>query len=418
MQIAAMERHFPEHFLWGTATAAYHVEGDNRGCDWWEFEREPGRIINDDRSGIACDSYNRYGEDFALMKSLNLNSHRLSIEWSRIESAPGEFDARQIDHYRDVLNSLHALGIAPMVTLHHFTSPLWFARRGGWASSGAADAFLDFVRVVIRELGGLIPMWCTINEPNLYAYWGWIGGAFPPGRKGDVVGFLRVLANMRHPHERAYAAIKEAFPAAAVAAVNAKVVMFPHNAQRRIDRWAASLSQTMLDSWPRGWVHLQNVFESSSDYVGVNHYYGQTAAFDLKRASGGFVERGNPPGSTVSEAGYAINPEWMRQVLLDLAILGKPIYVTESGLAANDDELRCRYLPEVLAQVHAAIASGADVRGYFLFTLLDSFEWAQGYSSPFGLVEVDRKSLERRPKPSATLYSSIAAANALPYSRA
>jgi beta-glucosidase len=409
-----MERHFPTQFLWGTATAAHHVEGDNRGCDWWEFEREPGRIVNDDRSGIACDSYNRYREDFALMKSLNLGSHRLSIEWSRIESSPGEFDARQIDHYRDVLVSLQALGIAPMVTLHHFTSPLWFARRGGWASSGAADAFLRFVRVVIKELGHLIPMWCTINEPNLYAYWGWIGGAFPPGRKGDVVGFFRVLANMREGHERAYAAIKEAFPGAAVAAANAKVVMFPRDAGRRTDRWASSLSQTLLDCWPRGWGRLQKVFESSGDYIGVNHYYGQTAAFDLKRAGGEFVQRGNPAGSTISEAGYAINPKWMRQVLLDLGSLGKPIYITESGIAANDDELRCSYLLEVLAEVHAAIERGVDVRGYFFFTLLDSFEWAQGYSSRFGLVEVDRDSLERRPKPSAALYSSIAATNALP----
>jgi beta-glucosidase len=412
-----MARQFPEQFLWGTATAAHHVEGNNRNCDWWEFERKSGRIINDDRTDIACDSYNRYREDFALMKSLNLNSHRLSIEWSRIEPTRGQFDTRQIDHYRDVFSSLQALGIAPMVTLHHFTSPLWFARGGGWASSEAVDAFLGFVRTVVRDLGDLIHVWCTINEPNLYAYWGWIGGAFPPGRKGDVVGFLRVLSNMREGHERAYAAIKEAFPGALVAAVNAKVLMFPFDAQRRTDRWAAKLAQTLLDCWPCGWRHLQSVFESSGDYVGVNHYYGQTAAFDVRRPSGGFIERGNPPGSTVSQAGYAINPEWMRKVLVDLAILGKPIYITESGIAATDDELRRRYLLEVLTEVHAAIESGVDVRGYFYFTLLDSFEWAQGYSSRFGLVEVDRKSLERRPKPSATLYSSIAATNILPNAR-
>ena len=409
-----MERHFPKRFLWGTATAAHHVEGENRGCDWWEFEQEPGRILNNDRSGIACDSYNRYRQDFELMKSLNLNSHRLSIEWSRIEYSPGQFDPRQIDHYRDVLGSMRALGIVPMVTLHHFTSPLWFARRGGWAASGAADAFMAFVRVVIRELGELIPMWCTINEPNLYAYWGWIGGAFPPGRKGDVVGFLQVLANMRVGHERAYAAIKEAFPDAAAAAVNAKVLMFPRDARRRADRWAARLSQSLLDCWPRGRRHLQKVYESSGDYIGVNHYYGQTAAFNPRRPGDGFIQRGNPPGSVVGEAGYAIDPAWMRQVLMQLAPLGKPIYVTESGVATNDDGVRCRYLNEVLAVVHAAIQSGVDVRGYFLFTLLDSFEWALGYSGRFGLVEVDRKSLERHPKPSAALYSSIATANALP----
>jgi len=156
------------------------------------------------------------------------------------------------------------------------------------------------------------------------------------------------------------------------------------------------------------------VYESSGDYIGVNHYYGQTAAFNPRRPGDGFIQRGNPPGSVVGEAGYAIDPAWMRQVLMQLAPLGKPIYVTESGVATNDDGVRCRYLNEVLAVVHAAIQSGVDVRGYFLFTLLDSFEWALGYSGRFGLVEVDRKSLERHPKPSAALYSSIAAANALP----
>jgi beta-glucosidase len=403
---------FPPGFLWGTATAAYHVEGDNRNCDWWEFEQQPGRIAGGDRSGIACDSYRRFRDDFDLMQRLHMNVHRLSIEWSRIEPSPGVFDSGQIQHYREVLEALRERGLKSMVTLHHFTSPLWFTRRGGWTSSGSPDAFLPFVRRAASELGDLVDYWCTINEPNLYAYWGWLAGAFPPGRSGDVVGVYRVLGNMRRAHEQAYSAIKAIRPDTPAGLAQARVLMFPDRPGRRLDRWAAGASSVVLDRWPSG-ARLVPVDEAIGDFIGINHYYGQAVAFDPRAPGQQFIRRSNPSGAEVTEAGFATDPHWMRQVLDDLKPLGRPVFVTESGIATGDDSLRRRYIVEVLEQVHAAIAGGVDVRGYFLFTLLDSFEWAQGYATRFGLVEVDRHTMERRPKPSADLFAKIAAANAL-----
>src|SRR6185437_11096988 len=161
------------------------VEGDNKNCDWWEWEGK-GRIANGDSAAIACDSYKRYREDISLLRELNQNAHRLSIEWSRIEPSEGTFDARQIRHYRDVLGELREQAMLPMVTLHHFTSPQWFARKGGWNSPDSPRAFLPFVRRVVEDLGDLVGLWCTINEPSIYAANGWITGEFPPGRHGDL----------------------------------------------------------------------------------------------------------------------------------------------------------------------------------------------------------------------------------------
>src|SRR5206468_5979442 len=200
------QRRFPRGFLWGTSSAAYQVEGDNKNCDWWEFEQQPGRIANGDTSALACDHYHRYREDFKLLRDLNQNAHRLSIEWSRIEPSEGEFDSRQIRHYRDVLGELREQGILPMVTLHHFTSPLWFVRKGGWTAPGAARAFMPFVHRVADELGDLAGMWCTINEPSIYGAQGWITGDFPPGHHGDLAGQYRVTCNMQRAHELAYLA--------------------------------------------------------------------------------------------------------------------------------------------------------------------------------------------------------------------
>jgi len=404
---------FPEGFLWGTASAAHQVEGDNRNCDWWEFEQQPGRIANGGTSAIANDHYHRYREDFALLRELNQNAHRLSIEWSRIEPAPGEFDARQIRHYRDVLGDLREQGIEPMVTLHHFTSPTWFASKGGWSAPDAAHGFLPFVHRVVDQLGDLVGLWCTINEPTIYAANGWVFGEFPPGRKGDVIGLYRVTSNMRKAHELAYGAIKRRWPDAKVGLSHHKLLFLPASDKRR-DRWAAQTSQMALDRWPVAPGQLRRIVEATSDFVGIAHYWGQMCAFDPKRPREQFIRRFNVPGRPVTDMGLSADPTWMRTVLNELRELGKPVYITENGLATGDDEWRARYITETLANVLLAIGDGVDVRGYFHWTNTDNFEWARGYSTRFGLIEVDRKSLERTIKPSGKLYGRIAAANALP----
>jgi beta-glucosidase len=410
--MSTVEEGFPEGFLWGTASAAHQVEGDNRNCDWWEFEQQPGRIANGDSSAVANDHYHRYREDFAMLRELNQNAHRLSIEWSRIEPSPGEFDAHQIRHYRDVLGDLREQGIQPMVTLHHFTSPSWFASKGGWSAKGSAHAFLPFVHRVVDQLGDLAGLWCTINEPNLYAANAWITGEFPPGRRGDLAAMYRVTNNMHKAHELAYRAIKRRWPESLVGLSHHKLLFLPGSNKRR-DRWAAKASQLALDRWPVAPGMLRRVVEATSDYIGIAHYWGQMCAFDARRPRDQFIRRFNVPGRPVTDMGLSTDPAWMRVVLNEVGKLGKPVYITENGLATHDDEWRGRFITETLSNVLLAIGDGVDVRGYFHWTNTDNFEWARGYATQFGLIEVDRKSLERTIKPSGRIYGRIAASNSL-----
>ena len=406
------ETRFPDGFLWGTSSAAHQVEGGNRNNDWWEFEQQPGHIANGDTSEIACDHYHRYREDFALLNELNQNAHRLSIEWSRVEPVEGEFDARQIRHYRDVLGELREQGIQPMLTLHHFTSPLWFTRKGGWRASGSPRAFLPFVRRIVDELGDLVSMWCTINEPSIYAVQGWLNGEFPPGKHGDVASVYRVASNMRRAHELAYEVIKRRWPDSPVGLSHHKFLFMPATSKRR-DRWAARAAQLVMDSWPVAPARLRRIVEATSDYVGIAHYHVQAAAFNPRRPQDQFIRRFNMPGVQVSDMGWSADPQWMRLVLNELKALSKPVYITENGLGTMDDERRQRYLVDVLSNVHLAIQDGVDVRGYFHWTNMDNFEWGRGYQVQFGLIDVDRKTLERTIKPSGRLYARIAKANAV-----
>src|SRR6266487_651163 len=244
-------RSFPKGFLWGTSSAAYQVEGDNKHSDWWDWERQGGRIANGDSAAVACDHYHRYREDIGLLRELNQNAHRLSIEWSRIEPSEGMFDTKQIRHYRDVLGEMREQAILPMVTLHHFTNPLWFVRKGGWTSPDAVRAFMPFVHRAIDELGDLVGMWCTINEPSIYAANGWITGEFPPGDHGNLAAQYRVTRNMHLAHERAYAAIKRRWPDVPVGLSHHKFLLLPASLKRR-DVLAARAAQAVTDRWPVG----------------------------------------------------------------------------------------------------------------------------------------------------------------------
>jgi beta-glucosidase len=348
-----------------------------------------------------------------MLRLLRNNAHRLSVEWSRVEPAPGRFDAAQLDHYREVLQELRDLGMAPMVTLHHFTSPSWFARRGGWSAPGAEQAWLPFVRRVAEELGDLPAFWCTLNEPNIYATQGWLLGEFPPGRKGDLRGVYRVLGAMARGHEAAYRELKRITPAIPVGLAHHKWLMLPAAARRRRDRLAAGTAQLFMDRWPVGRGRLARIVDSPSDYIGLNHYTGSLVAFDPRRPREQFLRRFNPPDAPQSDFGWAIRPEWLRRALEELKPLGKPVYVTENGIATGDDGRRQEFLVAMLSQVWEAVQAGVDVRGYFHWTSMDNFEWAQGYSMRFGLIGVDRQTQERRIKQSGWLLARIAEDNGL-----
>jgi beta-glucosidase len=237
-------------------------------------------------------------------------------------------------------------------------------------------------------------------------------GEFPPGRHGDLPGQYRVTSNMRRAHELAYHAIKRRWPDAPVGLSHHKFLFMPAS-RKRADRLAAAATQLVTDRWPVGPARLGRIVEATSDYIGIAHYWGQLCAFDPRRPGDQFVRRFNPPGGEATEMGWVSEPRWMRQVLNEVRRYGKPIYITENGIATADDVQREKYLQETLGEVHAAIEDGVDVRGYFHWTNTDNFEWARGYTAHFGLIGVDRKTLERTIKPSGRLYARIAATNGL-----
>lgn len=407
-----MTRTFPEGFLWGCATAAHQVEGGSTNNNWWRFEQQ-GRILTQESSLIANDEWHRYPEDFLLLRRLCNNAHRLSIEWSKVEPARGTFDRAAIDHYRDVLKDLRRLEMTPMVTLLHFTTPLWFEDRGGWEAPDAAEVWLPFVERVACELGDLVGLWCTINEPSIAAFMGWVAGEFPPGKVRNVPAWYRVLRNLRRAHETAYELLHRITPSARVGLAHNHWVLVP---ERLIlaDRLAAAFGSAVMERWPRSPWHWDLVVAAKSDWIGLNHYTGQLVRFDPTNPAEAMTRRRNPSGLPESEFGWALNPRWMGRALRELKPLRKPVYITESGLSTRDDSVRAAYLPQVLDQVWGAIQEGVDVRGYFHWTAVDNFEWAHGYSQPFGLIAFDRRTQERTIKPSGELFATIARDNALP----
>ncbi|MGH7869294.1 MAG: family 1 glycosylhydrolase, partial [Candidatus Dormibacteraceae bacterium] len=279
---------FPEGFLWGCATAAHQIEGQMPATDWRQWEQE-GHINPPDSAEVANDAYRRFREDARRLAGLNQNAHRLSIEWARIEPAPGEFDPVQIEHYRQVLQAYREHGMQTMVTLHHFSSPLWFTERGGWSASGSEQAWLPFVRRVAEELGELVNFWCTINEPNVYAISGWFSGQrgdFPPGRRGDLLGCWRVLANFRRGHVAAYRELQRLTPEIPVGIAQHKWMVLPAS-PRWDDRLAAGIARRTLDCWPDG-LRLERVIDAPSDYLGLNQYSGSLFTFDLRAFQQGF----------------------------------------------------------------------------------------------------------------------------------
>lgn len=406
-----MTRAFPPGFLWGCSTAAHQVEGGSTNNNWWRFE-EQGGIKTGETSLVANDEWNRYGEDFELLSRLRNNAHRFSIEWSKVEPGPGCFDEGALEHYRDVLRELRRLGMTPMVTLLHFSTPLWFEERGGWTASGAPRAWLAFVERVAKALGDQVGLWCTINEPNIAALMGWIGGEFPPGRVRDVPGFYRVLRNLRRAHEAAYQLLHRVTPEIGVGLAHNRWFLIPERLIR-MDRLAAAFGSGVLNRWPARLWRWDPTVEASSDWIGLNHYTGELARFDPALPSEVMVRRRNPWGLPESDFGWVLNARWMGRALRELKRLRKPVYVTESGVSTHDDRVRAAYLPQLLAEVWAAIQDGVDVRGYFHWTAVDNFEWAQGYSQPFGLIAFDPATQERTVKPSGELFAAIAGRNAL-----
>ena len=416
---------FPPGFLWGTSTSAHQVEGGNHNNDWWDWEQTPGHIRDGSTSQRACEHHQRFREDWALARDLGQNAHRLSIEWSRVEPQENVWDESALAHYREVLLAMHDCGLEPMVTLHHFTNPRWFVAQGGWENSAAARQFARYVGRVVSHLDDVCHLWVTINEPMVYFYEGYLTRRWPPG-KGGIMKGLRSVRNMVRAHARAYCTIHGLQSMAQVGIAHNMRLFDPANPRLLRDRLLVAaedrtfnrvLIWALLDGYlraPIGRGERIAEADNSLDFVGLNYYTRDMVSFALRGATTLMARNIARPGAETDLFGWELYPEGLYRLLKELSVYGKPIYVTEHGLADATDALRPAYLVRSVAAMWRAVNEGAPLRGYFHWTLMDNFEWAEGYSVPFGLVGVDRETMERKVKASGLVYRDICRANGLP----
>jgi beta-glucosidase len=384
---------FPPGFLWGAGTAAHQVEGDNVLNDWWAWETNPDSPCVE-LSGDACDHWNRYPVDLALLAGLGFGAYRFSVEWSRVEPVRDEFSVAALDHYREVCQEARRLGLEPVVTFHHFTTPAWLAAAGGWCEPETANRFGRFCEVVAGHLAADLGFACTINEPNVLASFGYEVGVFPPGER-DPVRRDQATAVLIDAHRQAVAAIRRAAPGVRVGMT---LAMHEYSAAPGAEAVTAELRRIAED------VFLAAT--EGDDFLGVQNY--------TRLQVGPDGVQGAPRGHRTNQVGFEFRPEALAvTVRRAAAVTGLPVLVTENGICSEDDAERIEYTDRALRGIESCLADGIEVLGYLHWSLLDSFEWVLGYWPKYGLVEVDRSNQARYPRPSASWLGRIATANSL-----
>ena len=383
----AKELKFPAGFLWGSATSAYQVEGGIENCDW--SKKFP--------AGPACDHYHRYEEDFDLIKKLNQNAYRFSIEWSRIEPKEGKFDQREIEHYQEFLRALKERQIKSLVSLHHFTTPLWLAKIGGWANKKVVFYFSHFAEKVFKEYRDLVDFWITINEPLVFASLSYLKARWPP-QKNNPILFLKVLKNQISAHKEIYEIFHGLEKKVKVGLAKNNQYFEPYSSNSFLDRFSAVLFNYFGNDF------FLNQVKDHLDFIGLNYYFHNKIKFPFQKKNENRV---------VSDLGWEIYPQGIYYLLKDLKKYNLPIYITENGLADSQDRLRKDFIKDHLFWIHRALKEGVDVRGYFHWSLMDNFEWDLGFSPRFGLIEINYNTLKRKPRPSAFYYAKICQENAL-----
>ncbi len=412
-----MAHAFPDGFRWGTATAAHQVEGGNWNSDWWEWEHAPGTICREP-SGDACDQWHRYPEDIALLADLGFDNYRFSIEWARIEPEEGEFSLAALEHYKRVAATCLEHGVQPVITLHHFTSPRWLTRLGGWTDRGTVDRFCRYAERAARYLDGFVGRVCTINEPNIVAFCGYMLAAFPPAVT-DKVRYRQAQEVFRDAHVAAVPVLRGVL--GDDVPVGLTLAMTDYQASDPDDPDAVA----MRDRYRR--VSEDHYLEAcrTDDFIGVQCYTREVVGPDGPLR--GRVPTGAPTGDDgdgrlhpdipiLPMMGYEYYPEALEAcVRRAWDVTGNiPVLVTENGIGTDDDGQRIAYVRTALEGVLRCIEDGIEVQGYTYWSLLDNFEWAFGYEPTFGLVAVDRRTFVRTPHPSAQWLGAIARANALP----
>ena len=436
---------FPERFLWGAATSAYQVEGsplaDGAGPSIWQrFCHTPNLVVDGDNGDVACDHYRRYLEDVKLMRGLGLTAYRFSISWSRVmPSGRGPVNQRGLDFYERLVDALLENGIEPMVTLYHWDLPAAMDDRGGWLNPDIAQWFADYASVVFAKLDDRIKLWVTLNEPWVVTDGGYLHGTLAPGHRNR---FEAPIAT--HHLLRAHGAAVEAYRALGrhdigiVVNLEPKYAMSDDPADRaateRADDYMNrqyldavllgcypdAMSEIFAEAWPAWPQKDLDLIAQPIDFLGINYYTRNVTRFDAAnwplRAA-----RVRLKQATYTETGWEVFPRGLVETLVGVKErYGNPrVYVTENGAAFFDppvavngriaDPLRVDYLREHILAVHKALAAGVNVQGYFVWSLLDNFEWSLGYSKRFGIVHVNFDNQQRTQKESARYYAKIIA---------
>lgn len=378
---------FPKGFLWGSATSAYQVEGGIKNNDW----------SKDFPAGRACDHYNRYEEDFDLLKKMHQNAYRFSIEWSRIEPEEGRFDKKEIEYYRKVLLALKKRQITPFVTLHHFTFPLWLTEKSKGLNKKLLYYFERYVGYIVEELGDLVDFWITMNEPVLGAV---ATNLLKMGltQKRSLLRTILIIQAGIKAHNRAYQIIHSLNKKAKVGIAKNNIYFSPYNKNSFYDKLSALALSYFWNKY-----FLARV-KNYLDFIGLNYYFHYRVKFPLLLKDG---------KGTTSDLGWKIYPKGIYKLLKELKEYQKPIYITENGVADSKDLLRADFIKEHLFWIHKAIQEGVKVEGYFYWSLIDNFEWKEGFEAKFGLIEVDFKTFQRKLRPSALIYAQVCKENAL-----
>ncbi|MFH1837652.1 MAG: glycoside hydrolase family 1 protein [Candidatus Omnitrophota bacterium] len=418
-----MENIFPKNFLWGASTSPHQVEGNNTHNDWWQWEIS-GRT---EPSGSACDHYNKFREDFALAKQLGHNTHRLGLEWSRLEKENGIWDQNEWEHYKLVIGELLSLGIEPIVTLNHFTVPSWFSDIDGWTNTSSIELFTRFAVKSIETLGDKVRFWIPFNEPNILAILAYFYGQWPPAKKNFDEALI-VLRNMLKSHALSYVKMHEyakkvpSIKPPKIGIAKAVTAFHPCSYFSLHDRSAvyqrsrfhnhafirsAINGRVLIPGLPKERLYTKNAI----DFIGLNYYFRQFIKNEeplFKRSFGEVCSLSHhPEAGPVTDMGWEIYPKGLYETIKAMSRYGKPIIITENGLATKNDSLRQDYIRHHLGELLTAIRHGFPVIGYLHWSLLDNFEWAEGYSKRFGLIEVDYASQKRSIRPSAKYYASV-----------
>jgi beta-glucosidase len=414
---------FPQNFIWGTATAAHQIEGNNENTNWGEWEKQPGKIKDGSNAIKAVDGWNRAKEDIKLMKDLGVNSYRFSVAWNKIEPEKGKINEAALKHYDEFINELIANKIEPMITLHHFTHPLWFEQLGAFEKQENIKHFVEFSKLVFTRYKDRVKYWVTLNEPNVFVTSAYFNTHFPPGKADSKLG-AEVLKNMLKAHVEIYRALKPPEGGTQNIQIGLATSIFQFEPMRRwhLGDWVIArigsntFNESVLGFFRTGTMKFYVPLDvdvsytdanapNTLDFIGVNYYshYAYKFDFDFKKAAESIAVE----GEEMTDMPYTIYTEGIYRAIEDAAKLKKPVIITENGISDAKDDRRDKYIRQSLYAVSKAIKDGYDVRGYYYWTLLDNFEWAEGYTQKFGLYEVNLQTQERKLRNGATAFVEI-----------